>query len=166
MKEIIYDGNIFLLPGSNAHDAACVTTNGVIRSNGRAVMGAGIAKYCRDNFTGVDKALGKHLRDNGNTACYLGLHPIPDDKAHLFMLFSFPTKHNWKDRSDKELIRCSCIQVTALADAYKADHIYLPCPGCSNGHLDYQRDVRSILMNNLDDRFIVCVPTRIAEGLR
>ena len=42
MREMTISGNvsIFDLP-ANPHEAACVTTNGMIRRDGRAVMGAG-----------------------------------------------------------------------------------------------------------------------------
>ena len=35
-------------------EAICVTTNGIVMQNGKAVMGAGIAKFVRDSFPGVD----------------------------------------------------------------------------------------------------------------
>lgn len=171
MKERIYDGNIFLLPNPEKRDAVCVTTNGVLRANGRAVMGAGIAKYARDTFRGVDKRLGENIKMYGNRAFSLGWQwPItaapersPWKQANKFMLLSFPTKHHWKDNSDVSLIRESCRQAMSLADEHNLDSIYMPCPGCSNGHLDYGRDVRPILMKELDERFVVCVPYSIAE---
>lgn len=156
MKEIISDGNLFMRPVST-RDACCVTTNGVLRHDGKAVMGAGIAKYCRDNFNGVDKTLGKLIKEGGNHAYYLG-HWVFRPDTSGFLLFSFPTKDDWRDDSKPELIRQSCKEVMKLADIYFVDgHIYLPCPGCNNGRLNYWQDVRYILHEELDDRFVVCI---------
>lgn len=174
MREIIYDGNIFLLPDPGKKDAVCVTTNGVLRANGRAVMGAGIAKYARDTFRGVDRRLGENIKAYGNRAFALGWQchitaasgRSAGRQADGFMLLSFPTKHHWKDDSDPALIRESCRQVMALADEHRLDTIYMPCPGCSNGRLDYVRDVRPVLVEELDGRFAVCVPTATAGKMR
>lgn len=160
MNEIEYDGNIFLLP-KEPGDACLVTTNGMVRKDGKAVMGAGIAKYCRDNFAGVDRILGEKLKSHGNHVHYLGGIWTVTGGNVRFMLFSFPTKHDWKDGSDPELIRQSCREMMRLADAYKTGTVYMPCPGCSNGRLDYWTDVRPILERELDDRFTVCIPARI-----
>lgn len=165
MKELKYDGNIFLLPEKKAlHTDACiVTTNGIVRRDGRAVMGAGIARYCRDTFSGVDRMLGDELKRGGNHAYCLGNWMKPDGTGS-FLLFSFPTKDDWKDASKAGLIRQSCKEVMALADEQLVEAVYMPCPGCSNGRLDYWKDVRGILLEELDDRFMVCIPDAIMKG--
>lgn len=161
MRETVNDGNIFLLPSPFKKDACLVTTNGIIRANGKAVMGAGIAKYCRDTFKGVDDILAKQLRQGGNHVYYLGLWPLQSINIGSFMLFSFPTKDDWRDNSKLELIAQSCKEIRELVDKYELDHIYMPCPGCSNGKLDYWNDVRPILRKELDDRFNVNIPNHI-----
>lgn len=160
MQEINHNGNIFMLPDPALRDACCVTTNGVLRNNGKAVMGAGIAKYCRDTFKGVDTVLGDKLKKYGNHAYALGWQEIIGNIGR-FMLFSFPTKEDWKADSKPELIQQSCKELMKLADQYAISDVYLPCPGCSNGRLNYWTDVRDILRANLDDRFVVCIPDSI-----
>lgn len=160
MKEINYDGNIFLLP-KPVKDACCVTTNGDIRRNGKAVMGAGIARYCRDHFTAVDSMLAMKLKSGGNHVHHLGYHTAPGGSE--FLLMSFPTKEHWTEDSKPGLIRQSCKEAVRFADDYKLEHIYMPCPGCSNGRLDYWTDVRPILYEGLDSRFVVCIPDRVME---
>lgn len=49
-------------------DAICVTTNGVTRSDGRAVMGAGVARIAADRYPGIDKVLGLQIIAGGNHA--------------------------------------------------------------------------------------------------
>lgn len=160
MNEIEYNGNIFLLPEPGLRDACLVTTNGIVKKDGKAVMGAGIAKYCRDTFPYVDATLGDKLKAGGNHVYELGLKRRPDHEG-VFLLFSFPTKDDWKDNSKPELIRQSCQEMMDMADEYSLNAIYMPCPGCSNGKLDYWKDVRDILLEELDDRFFVCIPANI-----
>lgn len=160
MREMKYDGNIFLLPENNMKDACLVTTNGVLRRDGKAVMGAGIAKYCRDTFYGVDVMLGAALKKDGNHVYCLGSWQVPE-RAVRFLLFSFPTKEDWKEDSKPNLIRRSCKEMMVQADRHDISMVYMPCPGCSNGKLDYWSVVRPILEKELDDRFIVCVPEKI-----
>ena len=168
MKEMRYGGNIFLLP--KGPEAAVVTTNGMVRKDGLAVMGAGIAKYARDNLRGIDSVLGTLLSRNGNHAYFLG--GFADDHrrerslpATVFVL-SMPTKRDWREKSDPYLIRQSAAELVAVADSNRIEKIYLPAPGCSNGGLDYGRQVRPVIRNILDDRFTVCLAPELFDAVR
>ena len=57
MLELKGKYDIFTLPQSNT-EGVCVTTNGIIKSDGRAVMGAGIAKQANALFH-LDLRLGQ-----------------------------------------------------------------------------------------------------------
>lgn len=151
MKELRTKQDIFDMPDSRKC-AVCVTTNGIVKRNGEAVMGAGVAKVCRDRFPAVPNILGTWLNAHGNRAYNLGEW---GNSCTTFLLFSFPTKHDWRNDSDPELIRKSCREVKELCDINDIDKCYLPRPGCTNGHLDYETQVRPILMEELDDRFII-----------
>lgn len=159
MIEKHYNGNIYLLPEPSEKDACTVTTNGIVKKNGLAVMGAGTAKYCRDTFYGVDRVLAEKLK--GGNHCYLlGEYLIPESFG-MFLLYSFPTKNDWKDDSDVRLIRQSCREMKQLADEAGLHRIYMSCPGCGCGGLDYYQDVRPILMTELDEHFVICIPDKI-----
>lgn len=162
-REFLYDGDIFALPNGKNNDACVVTTNGIVKTDGRAVMGAGIAKYCRDTFCGCDSILGARLKESGNHVHKLDRYAIPR-KDGLFTLISFPTKNDWRDNSSIELIRQSCREILEMANIHRFDRIYMPCPGCTNGHLDYWKDVRPVLAEELDNRFVICVPDRIRNS--
>lgn len=136
--------NIFDEPG----DAVCVTTNGVIKTNGEAVMGAGIAKEANMRYQ-VAAQLGKKLKINGNHCYDLGSY---DGKN----LVSFPTKHDWRNDSDIELIRQSCKELVILTDQNSWHTVLLPPVGCGCGKLDFNY-IKSFLENLLDDRFILCL---------
>lgn len=167
MKEIRYDENIFLLP--DGPEAAVVTTNSMVKSNGHAVMGAGIAKYARDAFDGFAELLGQLLKKYGNRAYFMGswhdAHRAAAGLSPSVFVATMPTKRDWRDKSDPELIRKSAIELSAIAVRNNLRQLYLPAPGCSNGGLDYATQVRPVISQVMDDRFTVCLPSRIYDTL-
>lgn len=142
--------NLFDLPHEhNNTEAVCITTNGIVRTDGKAVMGRGIAKYADEHFN-LSKKLADYLILTGNHAYDLGIY----EKFHII---SFPTKQDWRKKSDIKLIIQSCHEVIKIADDLELQTIYLPAPGCGNGQLRYQ-DVEPVISKILDDRFIVGLP--------
>lgn len=134
-------------------NAICIPTNGIVKANGKAVMGAGVAKVARDKFTGLDERLGELLRSLGNHVHWLG------DEYGTFKdfgpeLVSFPTKYHWRDPSDINLIRQSCIELVELTNAKSWKSVWLPPVGCGLGALEWA-DVSKVLGDVLDDRFAV-----------
>lgn len=146
MKQV--KGNILSDEILNQADAICFTSNGVIKTDSRLVMGAGVAKVFRDRFTNLDRYAGDWVSLNGNICQVVSLeHGIP--------IVAFPTKHHWKNPSDLMLIWRSAVQLKQLADKHGWQKIYLPRPGCNNGQLKW-REVKSVLEDVLDDdRFII-----------
>lgn len=130
-------------------DAICVTTNGMVKRDGLAVMGRGSAEFARDTF-GVDRLLGEYLNKYGSRVFNLGLHEY---KGITIRLISFPTKHHWRNKSDLKLIRTSSEQLVALANKLQLQKLYVPIPGCGKGQLRWD-DVKKQL-NGLDERFVV-----------
>ena len=116
-----------------------ITTNGFVKNNGECVMGRGIARQARDKFPGFAKKLGDKLKSEGNRVFIWE----PEN------LITFPTKHNWWEKSDLDLIQTSAIQ---LAEYFEQGYqlgadlpkIYMPKPGCSNGKLDWE-DVEPVI---------------------
>lgn len=131
-------------------EAICVTTNGMVRKNGKAVMGAGVAKFVRDTFPDIDEKLGRFISQYGNRTFNLGTQEY---EGKRFRLISFPTKNDWKDKSDLNLIEKSANELVSLSYKFDLKNIYLPVPGCSNGQLEW-RDV-SKRLTSLDDRFTI-----------
>lgn len=146
--------NIFDLPVSAA-EAVCVTTNGVIKQNGEAVMGAGIAKEANTRFHLACK-LAEYLRKYGNRPFNMGVftHEITGNQ---FAIITFPTKHHWREDSDQMLIKESAINLVKICDKWGIAKCYLPQVGCANGHLDWDSQVQPILGSLLDDRFVVVI---------
>ena len=129
-------------------DAVCVTTNGIVKTNGEAVMGAGIAKEANIRYN-VAAVLGSKLTTRGNHCYVLGEF---DHKN----LVSFPTKHDWRADSSLELIEQSCRELVELADNNHWRVILLPMVGFGCGKLDFNT-VKNMLSSILDDRFILCI---------
>ena len=152
MIEIQNTGSLFYIP-QNEHEAAVVTTNGVIRKNGDAVLGKGQALEAKKLFPGMEQQLGEYLRKYGNRAFYMGARQVGD---HLTSVVTFPTKHHYRDNSDLDLIMRSAIQLKEIVIKFQLSKVYLPPVGCGLGRLDYLNQVRPILHKILDDdRFVI-----------
>jgi hypothetical protein len=123
-----------------------ITTNGIVKNNLRAVMGAGCAKEAKELFPGIDHKLGVMIHNFGNIPHIINISPI---------IISFPTKWHWKENSDINLIINSAKKLVAIADAFNFDFVAMPRPGCGNGHLKWE-DVKPVLEPILDDRFYIC----------
>lgn len=140
--------DIFYLPMNG--EAVCITTNGIVDKYGNAVMGKGIALQAKNLFH-CEKKLGDYLKQYGNRAFNLGSYKRD---GQIFTLFSFPTKHHWKEDSDVTLICKSAEQLVEMCNKFNITKCYLPPVGCGAGNLKWN-NVEPWLSVILDDRFIV-----------
>jgi len=92
----------------------------------------------------VPDKLGDLVHKYGNHAFYLTMENI----------FSFPTKNDWRDKSDINLIARSAMEITDIANRIGLSQVFLPKPGCANGQLDWS-EVNAVISIALDDRFTV-----------
>lgn len=136
-----------ILDSKKQYDAICVTTNGVVKANGRLVMGAGVAKAFRDKFPGLDLELGRKVKEYGNIPFVVYRQGTA--------IVSFPTKHNWKHKSDIGLIINSARSLSKIASARFWTQIAIPAPGCGKGGLDWETQVKPSIEAILDDRFTI-----------
>jgi O-acetyl-ADP-ribose deacetylase (regulator of RNase III) len=132
-------------------DAICITTNGDINSQGRAVMGKGVAQQATQRWIGIDVALAKHLRRDGNV---VGILKYPDGVDHRYLV-SVPVKHHWNEVADVGLIASSLAELVELADRMSWQMVAVPRPGCGNGKLSWDGEVREVCEAILDSRFMV-----------
>ena len=141
-------------PGSKVGIA--ITTNGIVKNNGAAVMGKGVALTATKIFPGIDRVLGNKLKESGNHVHHLGIFRYMD---HNVSVFSFPTKHDWRNDSDLSLIIQSAKEIEALTDDIHSDtycnNIFMPMPGCGCGNLKEQ-DVVAALNPILSHKFCLC----------
>lgn len=124
----IYNCNIWSLV--DRADAICVTTNGIIRKDGTAVMGAGIALQAKQRFPGIEITIAKHLKANGNIPGIIHLNPC---------IVSFPTKHDWRNDSDIILIEQSAYLLRQMIVTQNWSKIAITKPGCANGKLQWSQ---------------------------
>jgi hypothetical protein len=145
MKEI--SGDLFSLTILNFADAICVTTNGVVKKNGRAVMGAGCALSAKNKFKDIDLKLGNLIKENGHIVQIIIMEPKP--------IISFPTKIKYWENSRLSLIEKSLEQLINLTNQMKWNKVILPRPGCSNGGCNWISQIKPLIEKKLDDRFLV-----------
>ena len=127
------------------------TTNGNIKKDGKAVMGKGLAKWVKENlefyhlgrWIAPDKALGIRLRDKGNIP-HLFIARKKKNPKEKFLALSIPTKHNWWEKSDIELIRQSVNLAIPLILESGVERVYIPLFGTENGKLSFE-EVEPIL---------------------
>jgi hypothetical protein len=117
----------------------CITTNGFLKKNGEAVMGRGCAWEAKTRFPELPKLLGQKIKLFGNN-----VYELQSKK-----LWSFPTKHNWWEKADPDLISKSAAQLVSYIENRRIEFglletFILPKPGCSNGQLDWE-DVKPLL---------------------
>lgn len=132
-------GNIW----DSGADAICVTTNGMIKNNGKAVMGRGIAFQAANRYPRLALNLARAIRDNGN-------HVYRFEEVDRAII-TFPTKNHWKDPSSIKLIEQSAQELVYISETFY--RVALPYPGCANGKLrvsDVLQVIEPILSN---DRF-------------
>ena len=136
---------------TNEVDAICCTTNMVVKQNGELVMGAGIAKEFANRYPTLPKIFGDWIKQESSRT---------SARTYLVTEFQpqciyFPTKIHWKNPSKLWLIEKSLKELVMITDYNKFNIVVLPRPGCSNGGLDWESQVKPLCEQYLDDRFIV-----------
>ena len=133
-------------------DLLIFTSNGVVKKDGRLVMGRGIARVVRDYYSGIDRVFGKLVSLYGNKPFLIYARKFGKPECPLYVM-SFPTKHHWKQSSDPELIRKSKELAVKIIEnkknsLIKSGIIRILCPlwGTENGGLSLE-EVRDELIN-------------------
>ena len=165
-------------------DVVCITTNGFVSKNGKAVMGRGCAKEIKELEPGIDLILGSRIKNNGNTVSTLKTTTTGK------MILSFPVKPEsvvfdgenivehakrkfkvgdtvpgYYAKADLEIIEHSARALRRMADSMPEwKTILIPRPGCGAGELSYS-EVRPILEKYFDQRFTVVTFGRKADAL-
>lgn len=126
-----------------------IPTNGVVRSSGKAVMGAGLARQANDRVVDLDERLGTKITQYGNH-----VYAFEDEK-----IITFPTKDHYKDDADLGLIQDELSRLVEFADKQSIDEeaIAVPQLGCGLGGLSWDV-IQSLLKRQLDRRFLLVSP--------
>jgi hypothetical protein len=140
-------GDIWSL-GISRSGIVVVTTNLVLKQNGDAVMGAGIAKDAAQRHPELPTILGRHIRTWG-------------EKPLLYKdMVCLPTKFDWRKNSDIDLIERGCKELVWIDYILRMSggtrQIFLPRLGCGLGGLNWERQVRPIVDAHLiGDQFVL-----------
>lgn len=137
------------------YEALVCTTNKIIKKDGRLVMGAGIAKDFKNKFEGLDKIWGVMTLKYEDTGVYAALSSPTEEDPKEWLLFSFPTKYNWKDKSDLQLIYKSLKTLVTVCNCFGLEKILITRPGCGNGGFSWENNMENACRPFLDDRFTV-----------
>ena len=164
MKEI--KGNIFDLMLEDGVDSICITTNGIVGNDGKALMGAGTAGAAASKWPAVRANLGHCLKDRPNYPYVIGMLDkennfqntslkIIKEKDFKCLIWSFPTKDDFRFKSIPKLIEQSASLMVKNADKLDLKKVLIPLPGCGRGtgKLSWTKDVKPLLEPILDDRF-------------
>jgi hypothetical protein len=156
-------------PGKDAVPWIVVPTNGEVKANGDAVMGAGVARQAADRFPGLARELGRKLKESGNYVQHLGMHCLPNPNEGgaqslaplLRIVVSFPTKHRWREMAREDLIERSAMDLANLVEAEGAiapEVVLLPRVGTGLGGLGWNVVKRILERHLLGTRYVVVTP--------
>ncbi len=144
-------------------DAICITTNGHYTNDGSAIMGGGCAAEAARRWPKMPKYLGNLLKTSRkNIPFIIGAVDENGQEVDLksnkikCLIFSFPTIDNLMFGSDIDLIKKSCDIMNEYAAQYNLKKIASVRFGSGIGGLDWYTEVKPIVENILDDRFIIC----------
>jgi hypothetical protein len=144
--------------------AIVIPTNGNLNQFGHNVMQTGLGRDAKHLFPILPKLLGKSIkRHKGHNQ--VNVYRLPTDKVinnqkQSNFIFTFPTKYNfWDEKADLKLIELSAQMLVQISEQFFKqnwiDKIVLPTVGCGDGHLDWETEVKPILVKILDERFLV-----------
>ena len=140
--------NIFDLP-KNEFDAVTITTNGIVKNNGSAVMGAGIAKEANLRYSLADE-LGTHIINNGNIP-----HLFTKRGLNNAFLISYPTKFDYRDNSDNELIKQSAYELRNIVKNNNIKRCFITPPGVGLGRLNLNLVINILKDILIEDSYIL-----------
>lgn len=122
-----------------------IPTNGFVKNNGHAVMGAGLARQAALRYPNLPEVLGRCLTNSQNH-----VHVLRHD------IVAFPTKNDWRDPSDLGLIERSAQELFDIATLQRMKLVALPRVGTGLGGLRWT-EVKPILERILgnDKRFVI-----------
>lgn len=144
---IIFEGraNVFTV---DAQTVTC-TVNLV------GVMGAGVAKEYRARYPEAFKKY-KFACGRGFKIGQLLLQHLNDGRIGL----CFPTKQHWKNPSELEWIEIGLIKLLETYKQYGITSLAITPLGCSNGGLNYEQQVRPLMLkylNQMDIPVFICM---------
>ena len=138
------------------------TTNMVVKSDGRLVMGKGIAADFRNRFPQLDWFWGQRLLNNQHNHGMMSTkvrYRYKDEEGRvrekIKIALAFPTKYNWVNDSSVPLIHEGLKNLAALNKINNYSSVLMTRPGCGNGNKNWEQQIKPMVKRLLDDTFTV-----------
>ena len=147
-------GDFWIEASESKPDAIVCTINTVLRGDGNLVMGAGIAKDFAEQFDWLPDRWGARTRKLDGQRTYPFVEQREPWNAEP-NLVGIHTKYDWKDPSPLKLVDRSIKQLYIIVEAMDWKRVLMTRPGCGNGGLSWERQVKPLMNNILDERFVV-----------
>lgn len=154
-------GDFWIEAEEQKADAIVCTINTVLKKDKRLVMGAGIALQFADRFDWLSDRWGCRtiaLSPRGTATPMKRTYPFVEPIDHGTFtpaLVGIHTKYDWKDPSPFSLVDRSIKQLYIIAQALNWKKVIMTRPGCGHGGLHWERQVKPLMEQVLDERFVV-----------
>jgi hypothetical protein len=135
-----------------------IPTNGSLKANKTAVMGAGVAAEATRRASWAPCALGSKLMEGGNHVHILGSFLVGTSALSARVMVSFPTKNDWRKSSLLWLIDRSANELWLAVHRYdkpKPAVVLLPRVGTGLGRLGWCAVKPALERHLAEDRFVV-----------
>lgn len=153
--------------------ARVITTNGFVKNDGSAVLGAGVAKQAVERFGHqLEQMVGTYIVKYGNHVH--AFRPKPE-LGRPYWLITFPVKPDrapdgrpgfLADADERLIVRSAKELLAFYLGMIEEGTVVMPRPGCGNGHLEWD-DIRGALAHELDQPVRVNFePTAVSFGDR
>lgn len=135
---ILERGNMWDVFGKT--DLFLITTNPVVRKDGYAVMGAGIAKQAATKYPEIPKSFGQLLENSDDSRDKCGWICTLNGQAIGY----FMVKDHWANTARVDIIAESIDDLKSWLTSHKYSRVDLNFPGIGNGKLK-REDVLPLL---------------------
>ncbi len=153
-------------------DAICITTNCSIMEDGANPMGGGCAGAASRRWPEMPYWYGKLLRKVGAVPVIVGFEAVDEpeelqsldwfisfDKVlgdtNLTCIVAYPTMYSIGESASLALVARSATLLSEMADTNGWTRVVVPRPGAGIGGLDWETQVKPLLEEILDGRFVL-----------
>ena len=118
----------------------------VIPVNTVGVMGAGLARACRDRYPDLYYHYKKLTRKKYFHRECIAIYTPKGERRQIWLA---ATKDHFRDASTEELIDRTLAHLVELSQNRSMQHIVLPALGCGRGELSYRDNLKPLLDKHL-----------------
>lgn len=166
MKELIGED---LFDQIATADAICITTNCTLMENGKNPMGGGCAGAASRKWSELPAIYGRLLNLAPNVPVIMGWasktnpdnfvssldkHEGVSSRTHTAVV-AYPTMIDIAEEANLKLVRRSAKLLSEMADLFYWNTVVVPRPGAGIGGLDWDTEVKPVMKELLDRRFVL-----------